>query len=134
MKSSRLVARGDAVGHHSDKFVAALLAELDGFASRGNVAIVAATNRKELLDPALYERLSDVEVNVPRPNRDGAKEIFLVHFAEHYPYSPNGAAARDTRARSSTARSRCSTTRTRATRSVWRALPTPRNARSRPGN
>ena len=74
------------------------MAELDGFASRGNVAIVAATNRKELLDPALYERLSDVEINVPRPNRAGAKEIFLVHFAEHYPYSPNGAEARDTRA------------------------------------
>jgi proteasome-associated ATPase len=44
--------RGHASGYHSDKFLAALLAEMDGFSGRGNVAIVAATNRKPLLDPA----------------------------------------------------------------------------------
>ena len=56
--------RGGAVSHHSDKFLAAFLAELDGFADRRNIAIICATNRKDLLDSALYERLSDLEIHV----------------------------------------------------------------------
>ncbi|HUT77000.1 MAG TPA: AAA family ATPase, partial [Polyangia bacterium] len=47
--------RGSAVGHHSDKFLGALLAEIDGFKDRSGVAIIAATNRKDLCDPALLE-------------------------------------------------------------------------------
>ncbi len=85
--------RGNVMGHHSDKFIAALLAELDGFTQRGGVAIISATNRKDLIDPALLERLSDVEVHVPRPNHAAAKEIFRVHLGEDLPFSPNGAAA-----------------------------------------
>ena len=66
--------RGGAVGHHADKFLAALLAELDGFSERQNVAIIAATDRKDLVDPALLERLSDVEVAVTRPDLRGAPQ------------------------------------------------------------
>jgi ATP-dependent Clp protease ATP-binding subunit ClpA len=57
--------RGGTAAHHADKFLAALLAELDGFTDRTGIAIIAATNRKDLVDPALLERLSDVEINVP---------------------------------------------------------------------
>jgi proteasome-associated ATPase len=89
--------RGEAMGYHSDKFLAALLAELDGFSARGGVAIVSATNRKDLIDPALLERLSDVEIHVPRPNMRAAREIFEIHLAESLPFSPNGTAARSTR-------------------------------------
>ncbi len=89
--------RGHVMGHHSDKSIAALLAELDGFVDRGRVAIIAATNRKDLIDPALLERLSDIEVHVPRPDFDAAKEIFRVHLSEELPFSPNGTAARETR-------------------------------------
>ncbi|MCB0993990.1 MAG: AAA family ATPase [Acidimicrobiales bacterium] len=37
----------------SDQVVAALLTELDGIAERGSVAVIAATNRADLIDPAL---------------------------------------------------------------------------------
>ena len=89
--------RGNINAHHSDKFIAAFLAELDGFTQRGGVAIISATNRKDLIDPALLERLSDVEVHVPRPDQAAAKEIFRVHLREDLPFSPNGEAAPDTR-------------------------------------
>ena len=89
--------RGSAVGHHSDKFLAALLAELDGFTARTGVAIIAATNRKDLVDPALLERLSDVEICVRRPDMRGARAVFDIHLPASLPFSPNGAAARETR-------------------------------------
>jgi ATP-dependent 26S proteasome regulatory subunit len=82
--------RGGFGGHHSDKFLATLLAELDGFHDRGNVAIVAATNRKDLLDPALLERLSDTEIRVDRPDLQGARSIFEIHLPADLPYSSNG--------------------------------------------
>jgi len=89
--------RGSLVGHHSDKFLAALLAELDGFADRSGVAIIAATNRKDLADPALLERISDVEIVVDRPDARAAREIFRIHLPESTPYSPNGELAGQTR-------------------------------------
>jgi len=89
--------RGHAVGLHSDKFLDAFLVELDGFEDRKNIAIIAATNRKDLVDPALLDRLADVEVQVGRPNMDGAAEIFGIHLPASYPYSPNGSVAEKTR-------------------------------------
>jgi proteasome ATPase len=89
--------RGGSVSQHSDKFLAALLAELDGFSERANVAVIAATNRKDLVDPALLERLSDVEIAIPRPNMRAARAIFGIHLAASFPYSPNGTAATATR-------------------------------------
>ena len=89
--------RGGAVSHHSDKFLAAFLAELDGFADRKNVAIIAASNRKDLLDAALYERLSDLEINVGRPDMKGARAIFQIHFPASVPFHPNGELAKSTR-------------------------------------
>jgi ATP-dependent 26S proteasome regulatory subunit len=89
--------RGGAVSHHSDKFLAALLAELDGFTDRKNVAIICATNRKDLLDAALYERLSDLEINVGRPEMKGARAIFQIHLPESVPFHPNGELAMPTR-------------------------------------
>jgi SpoVK/Ycf46/Vps4 family AAA+-type ATPase len=89
--------RGGAVSHHSDKFLAAFLAELDGFADRKNVAIIAASNRKDLLDAALYERLSDLEINVGRPDMKGARAIFQIHLPASVPFYPNGELAKSTR-------------------------------------
>ncbi len=89
--------RGNVVGYHSDKFLAALLAELDGFTDRSGIAIVSATNRKDLVDPALRKRLSDVEIPVNRPDRQAAEAIFAIHLSESLPYSPNGDAAPATR-------------------------------------
>jgi proteasome-associated ATPase len=89
--------RGSAVGLHSDKFLGALLAEIDGFIGRKDVAIISATNRKDLVDPALLERLSDIEIWVNRPDMQGAREIFGIHLAETFPYSPDGDAKLKTR-------------------------------------
>jgi len=90
--------RGAAANVHADKFLAALLAELDGFEDRTGIAIIAATNRKDLVDPALLERLSDVEIAVGRPRMAAARAIFSVHLRSDLPYSPNGASAPATRA------------------------------------
>lgn len=90
-------ARGSAVGHHSDKFLAAFLAELDGFTDRKNIAIISATNRKDLIDGALLERISDIEIPVARPDARGARAIFRVHLSPTLPFSPNGSQAQATR-------------------------------------
>jgi proteasome ATPase len=89
--------RGSRVDRHSDKFLAAFLAELDGFTDRRNVAIVSATNRKDLIDAALLERISDIEVLVGRPNAKAARAIFRIHLPATLPFSPNGSAAQKTR-------------------------------------
>ncbi|VVB85385.1 Proteasome-activating nucleotidase 1 [uncultured archaeon] len=57
-----------------------LLAELDGFDKRGDVRVVAATNRIDLLDPALlrpgrFDRI----IEVPRPDTEGRLEILKIH-------------------------------------------------------
>ena len=60
-----------------------LLAELDGFKPLGNVKIIGATNRKDILDPAIIRpgRL-DRLIFVPVPNKAGREEIFKIHTKE----------------------------------------------------
>jgi len=81
--------RGHFSNVHSDKHLAALLAELDGFEDRKDIAIIAATNRRDLLDPALLARFA-VEVQVQRPDSRAAKAILNVHLPLSLPFSPNG--------------------------------------------
>ncbi len=81
--------RGGPAAHLSDKFLAALLAEIDGFAERGDVALIAATNRKDLLDPAFLSRICDVEIAIGRPDRREARGIFEVHLGRELPYAPD---------------------------------------------
>jgi proteasome regulatory subunit len=57
-----------------------LLAELDGFEARGNVGIVAATNRPDILDPALLRPgRFDRFIEVPIPNDDARRAILKIH-------------------------------------------------------
>jgi cell division protease FtsH len=57
-----------------------LLAELDGFDPRSGVILLAATNRPEILDPALLRAgRFDRQVLVDRPDRKGRLEILKVH-------------------------------------------------------
>jgi len=57
-----------------------LLAELDGFKPLDNVKIIGATNRKDILDPAIIRpgRL-DRLIHVPVPDLDGKMQIFRIH-------------------------------------------------------
>ena len=58
-----------------------LLAELDGFDPRSGVILLAATNRPEILDPALLRAgRFDRQVLVDRPERSGRLAILKVHI------------------------------------------------------
>lgn len=57
-----------------------LLAEMDGFDTRGDVRIMAATNRVDMLDPALLRPgRFDRVISIPLPNPEGRKEILKIH-------------------------------------------------------
>lgn len=88
-------SRGTSLMRVDDKVLTALMAELDGLESRGNILVVAATNRRDILDPALTRqgRLGDVQIEIPRPNMKAAREIFAKHLSPSIPYA---AAGRDT--------------------------------------
>ncbi|MCK1783299.1 ATP-dependent zinc metalloprotease FtsH [Pseudomonas sp. TNT11] len=58
-----------------------LLAELDGFDPREGVVLLAATNRPEVLDPALLRAgRIDRQVLIDRPDRKGRQAILKVHL------------------------------------------------------
>jgi proteasome regulatory subunit len=57
-----------------------LLAEMDGFDATQNVKVIAATNRIDLLDPALLRPgRFDRVIEVPLPDEKGRNEIFKIH-------------------------------------------------------
>jgi cell division protease FtsH len=57
-----------------------MLAEMDGFDSRTALIVLAATNRPEILDPALMRPgRFDRQVLVDRPDRKGREEILRIH-------------------------------------------------------
>ncbi|MGE0093242.1 MAG: ATP-dependent zinc metalloprotease FtsH [Alphaproteobacteria bacterium] len=76
-------ARGfGSFGGHDEKeqTLNQLLAELDGFDPREGIVLLAATNRPEILDPALLRAgRFDRQVVLDRPDRKGRKAILLVH-------------------------------------------------------
>lgn len=58
-----------------------LLAEMDGFGSNSGVIVLAATNRSEILDPALLRAgRFDRQIHVELPDLNERKEIFNVHL------------------------------------------------------
>lgn len=63
-----------------------LLAELDGVEQLSNVIVIGATNREELIDPAILRpgRL-DVKIRVSRPTQAGARDIFSRYITDSLP-------------------------------------------------
>ena len=81
----------DAVGRHRgagmggghderEQTLNQLLVEMDGFEANGSVILIAATNRPDILDPALLRPgRFDRQIAVERPDLKGRKEILEVH-------------------------------------------------------
>src|SRR6202171_1004280 len=81
----------DAVGRHRgaglggghderEQTLNQLLVEMDGFELKDNIILIAATNRPDVLDPALLRPgRFDRQIVVDRPDRDGRKKILEVH-------------------------------------------------------
>ncbi|MDK1491215.1 ATP-dependent zinc metalloprotease FtsH [Sinorhizobium sp. 7-81] len=69
-------------GDEKEQTLNQLLAELDGFDPRGGIVLLAATNRPEILDPALLRAgRFDRQVVIDRPDRNGRAAILKVHMA-----------------------------------------------------
>ncbi len=75
------VAYGMGGGHdEKEQTLNQLLAELDGFDSSSGIVLLAATNRPEILDPALLRAgRFDRQVLVDRPDKIGREKILMVH-------------------------------------------------------
>jgi cell division protease FtsH len=81
----------DAVGRHRgagmggghderEQTLNQLLVEMDGFEMKDNIILIAATNRPDILDPALLRPgRFDRQIVVDRPDRKGRKRILEVH-------------------------------------------------------
>src|ERR1700712_1136969 len=81
----------DAVGRHRgaglggghderEQTLNQLLVEMDGFEMKDNVILIAATNRPDILDPALLRPgRFDRQISVDRPDRNGRRKILEVH-------------------------------------------------------
>jgi transitional endoplasmic reticulum ATPase len=72
--------RDETKGEVERRVVAQLLALMDGLVTRGDVIVLAATNRPDSLDPALRRPgRFDREIEIGVPDRHGRKEILQIH-------------------------------------------------------
>jgi cell division protease FtsH len=90
----------DAVGRHRgaglggghderEQTLNQLLVEMDGFDTKGGVILIAATNRPDILDPALLRPgRFDRQIGVDTPDMEGRKAILRVH-AKGKPFTPD---------------------------------------------
>jgi cell division protease FtsH len=90
----------DAVGRHRgaglggghderEQTLNQLLVEMDGFELKDNIILIAATNRPDILDPALLRPgRFDRQIVVDRPDRNGRRNILEVH-AKGKPLDPS---------------------------------------------
>jgi proteasome-associated ATPase len=64
-----------------------LLSELDGVETLKNVIVIGASNREDLIDPAILRpgRL-DVKIKIRRPGENAAREIFKIYLDPSLPY------------------------------------------------
>ena len=80
--------RGSSLNQANDRVVEALTAELQGLELRGNILVLAATNRAKDMSAALLRpgRFGDLRISVPRPNMAAARAIFGKHLPAKLPY------------------------------------------------
>lgn len=70
-----------------------LLSEIDGVEGLANVMVIGATNREDLIDPAILRpgRL-DVKIKLDRPDEAAARDILAKYLTEQTPWHPGEAA------------------------------------------
>ena len=83
--------RSRGMGISSDMestLVPQFLSEIDGVENLRDVIVIGASNRQDLLDPAVLRpgRL-DVKIKIDRPNLDGAKDIFAIYLTPDLPFA-----------------------------------------------
>jgi transitional endoplasmic reticulum ATPase len=74
--------RGSGVGdsHVTERVISQLLTEMDGLEELKDVVVIAATNRPDIVDPALLRPgRFDKLIHIPPPGREARKEIFRIH-------------------------------------------------------
>ncbi|HHT75406.1 MAG: CDC48 family AAA ATPase [Methanomassiliicoccaceae archaeon] len=77
------VRGGEGDSRVTERVVSQMLTEIDGLQSLHNVVVIAATNRPDMIDPALlrpgrFDRL----VKIPAPDLEGRKQIIKIHTAK----------------------------------------------------
>ena len=83
--------RSRGMGISSDMestLVPQFLSEIDGVENLHDVIVIGASNRQDLLDPAVLRpgRL-DIKIKIDRPNLDGAKDIFGIYLTPTLPFA-----------------------------------------------
>jgi len=74
--------RGSGItdSHVSERVISQILTEMDGLEELHGVIVLAATNRADLIDPALLRPgRYDLILHVPTPDREARAEIFQIH-------------------------------------------------------
>jgi proteasome-associated ATPase len=83
--------RGSGISSDMEStIVPQLLAEIDGVEGLRNVIVIGATNREDLIDPAILRpgRL-DVKIKIERPNAVAARAIFARYLTNEIPIDPS---------------------------------------------
>ncbi|MCY7300853.1 MAG: proteasome ATPase, partial [Ilumatobacteraceae bacterium] len=83
--------RGSGISSDMEStIVPQLLAEIDGVEGLRNVIVIGATNREDLIDPAILRpgRL-DVKIKIERPTAAAAKQIFAQYLTDEIPIDAN---------------------------------------------
>src|SRR3989344_5836530 len=76
-------AGGDSGGRVNDKMVNQMLTEMDGLEALNDVVVIAATNRPDIVDPALLRQgRFDRIIYIPIPDESARKNIFEIYLKE----------------------------------------------------
>jgi proteasome-associated ATPase len=88
------VRSGSVIDAIDSRVLTAFLTEIDGLEEAGNIFLIGATNRVDLLDEALMRpgRFGDKVFHLHRPNREAAEDIFRKYLTPDLPYAVNGTA------------------------------------------
>ncbi|MEV7596116.1 proteasome ATPase [Kitasatospora sp. NPDC089797] len=83
--------RGSGVSSDVENtIVPQLLAEIDGVEGLENVIVIGASNREDMIDPAILRpgRL-DVKIKIERPDAEAARDIFSKYLKDSLPFHPD---------------------------------------------